>query len=290
MRHGYYMLSDRDFNGYGVYERDRLRSGAFGQLPDLSSLQQFEDVRGLAHVPTAAKLAAKAALEMMVLSRDPAPELGGVSGQASFILGQLGTPWVTQLVGQGMVVMIERASIASGTPKVLASALPPSVVMFAGTPNPRYVIVDAHPVALAAAEAFKAGTAPPATPPGQLPQPPVILQQGGCPTGMVEILGQCFARPPCPSGTQEVFGVCMPMLGQQAPPIPPIGPVPPPPIAPPPGPPPPTAPPPVEPTTAKLPSWALPAAIGVGAVAIGAVIFARRRRGPMRPNRYRAWG
>jgi len=285
MRHGYHMLSQRDFNGYGVYEDDRLGRGVFGQLPDLSTLQQFEDVRGLAHVPFAAKMAAKAALEMMVLTREPAPELGGVSGQASFILGSLGTPWVTQLVGQGMVVMIERASIASGTPKVLASALPPSVVMFAGTPNPRYVIVDAHPIALAAAEAFKAGAPPPVVLPGQLPQPPIVLQQGACPQGMVEILGQCFARPPCPSGTQEVFGVCMPMLGQQAPPIvPPIGP-PAPPISPPAEKAPPT-----EPTAAKMPAWALPAAIGVGALAIGAVLLAKRKRSPMRANRYRPWG
>jgi hypothetical protein len=258
-----YEMSTRDYEGYGVYEQDHLAMGSFGQLPNLSTLQEFEDIGGLAHVPVAAKPSAKAALELMVpQSTDDDTFI------ASFILGQTGGAWVTDLVAKGNVVMVERASIAGGAGvlTIYATDRGDEVVGLASTPNPPFVIVDGHPAVLAAALAQRNLPGVPVPVPG-LPVPvPGLPQIPGLPP--IPGVPALIPGAPCPAGmVGTVWPDCKPLPGDIPEPEP-------------------------EPEEAKvgLPTWVAPLAIAGGAIALVAGIAAYQSKGRMRRNRYRAWG
>lgn len=272
-----FILTDKDYQGYGVYEHDH-GMGAFGQLPDVASLQQVQIINGLAHVPTNLKPAAKAALEQMTFKQDPGTHVGGVTGTATYVFGQSGGPWVTNLVNQGLVVMVDRGSAATGTVKIVASREPNTIALMAG-PTSTYVIVAANPATLAAAEAYKSGGAPaprvgpaptgpvpilPATIPG-LPKP-----GDPCPPPLTGTFPNCiYAGFPTPPGTAPTP---IPMPGQPAPQSSPQ-----PPDIPPPG---------VTDKASALQKWGVPIAIGVGVLGIGALLLSRRK-GRMRANPFR---
>jgi hypothetical protein len=254
-----YEMSTKDYEGYGVYERDYLGMGAFGQLPNLSTLQDFEDIGGLAHVPVQAKPGAKAALELMVPQSSDDDTF-----TASFILGQTGGAWVADLVTKGAVVMVERASIAGGAGvlTIYATDRGDEVVGLASTPNPPFVIVDGHPAVLAAALAQRNLPGVPVPVPGlpvpvpglpPIPGVPALIPGAPCPAGMV--------------GT--AWPDCKPLPGD----IPDPGP---------------------EPEDAKvgLPTWVVPLAIAGGAIALVAGIAAYQSEGRMRRNprrRFKTW-
>lgn len=246
----HHRLSERDYEGYGVYEYDGIQG--FGQLPDLGSLQQYEVIRGLAHVPASAKPYAKQLLEQMVFTKTNLPELGGVTGTAGYVFGTPGSPWVSNLVASGYVVMVERSSVPTGTLRIVASSVPATIVLFAGQANPAYVIVDGDPGALGAAEAY-AGHGGPSGPPPALPPEPPPSTPGIPPQGALH-------PAPCDPHESEVGGWCYKIPGG---------------VEPPPGAPPPE-PGPVPPPPSKLGSWVLPVAIGAVGLGLVAVVVARR--------------
>lgn len=270
----YHQLSRADYEGNN-YEYAGV--SGLGQLPTnpLIALQTgSEEINGLAHVPTAAKPAVKAALEQLVFSKTVSPEIGGESGTAAYILGQPGSAWVSELVGKGYVVMIDRQTVPSGNIDVLATDQPASVALFAGRPNvvggAEWVVVDADPYALSAAEAVAAGKTPP-PPPGGGVVPGLPTIPGGtttCPAGQINVAGQCLSTPPCPAGTQEVYGVCFPQLTT-------------PPTTTPPTTVPPSQQPPGEPPTqvakAGAGKYLLYGAGALAVVAVGAALFSRKK-------------
>lgn len=316
MRH--HILSNNDFMGYGVYEHDHL--AGMGQLPDLGALQNYTVVGGLAQIDPSSQALAKQALQTMVFTPVAAPELGGESGTASFVLGSFGTPWVDGMVAKGYVVMAERASISTGAIKIVGTDQLASIVMLAKAPPGMWVVVDGHPATLNQARALASGTTPPGQPAPQ-PGTPGTAPATGCPPGQIKVLDACYPTPPCPAGSDDIFGACIPRLtGPTIPTLPPTQPQPTGPVAgaahpppclpgehlqsgwcfPPPGGvqpepgPSPAPPPPDARAKTKLPSWAIPVAVGAGVLGLGALIYAgtRRRSPTMRTNRrrYKAWG
>lgn len=260
-----YAMSDADYEGYGVYEHYSPVLSGMGQVPDLSALSTPECINGLGHVPAAQKAVAKQALELMVFfpSGNEGVQYGGISGEASLVMGDTGGSWVSDLVAQGYVVMAERTLAPTGSVSIMATALPASVVLFAGCPDPKYLIVDAHPAALAAAQLYKASGAPAVPPePGEAPAPD---PSAACPAGMVGVPPYCISaqspwpQPPAPA----------PLPGAPEP-VPPL--VVPPAVEPTP------AEPAAEPQKAALPSWAVPVAIGGGLLVITAAVLYSARR------------
>lgn len=245
----HYVMTRSDFEGYGVYAYDGV---GIGQVPDLGSLSQYERVNGLAHVPKAYEPMAKQLLDQMVFTKTDLPELGGVTGEASFILGSTGGGWVDGLVHDGYVVMIERATVPTGHIRVVASSVPATVVLLAGQTDPHFVIVDADGQALAAAEAYARGQAP--IPGGGTPVPP----------GVPEPPPGARHAAPCTPEEAERAGWCYPIPGGVEP-------------EPTPGP---------QPGPTKMAGWVLPAAIGASAIALVAV-FAAKSKPALTPNRRR---
>jgi hypothetical protein len=81
-------------------------------------------------------------------------QYGGISGEASYVAGSGGDPWVADFVSMGLVVLAEsQPTKPTSSVHIIATAVPTSVRELAGCPYPRYLIVDGHPAALAAAEA-----------------------------------------------------------------------------------------------------------------------------------------
>lgn len=291
----FHQLSLHDYQGHGVYSHDaygNLPMPGLPSMPNLTALQTgVEEINGLAHVPLQQKQLARQVLQAMVFTPTEEPEIGGVSGEANFVIGNTGSPWVQGLVQQGLVVMIDRESIPTSVVDVMATDQPATVALFAGMPNriggSNWVIVDGPDAVIRAAEQVHAGQAPSAPP--MLPElPPGIM-----PTA-----------PPCGPGQQEVYGLCWPLPGGAAPQLP-GGQVPPGGVFPEPGNPPgappgtpgaqPPQPPPPPPQQApeeqkKLSTAAIVGVAGIGAVAVLALIAASSgRQAPtgaaMTPNR-----
>jgi hypothetical protein len=170
------------------------------------------------------------------------------------MLGSSGGAWVTDLVNRGYVVMVENpANVAGATVRVLATGQPASVALLSQCDGGSYVIVDAYPAALVAAEAFKASGS-------EIPPMGVEPEPGDpCPPGMVGVQPYCISAsspwpeipglPPAPTPGGQVPGQTIP--GGQTP----------------------------APQKSALPAWVLPTVIGVSVLAVGGAIVVSRRRG-----------
>lgn len=324
-----YTPDHRDYEGFGLFEYSSNSPSrvtrSLGQLPAVEQLLQPTYINGLARVPSGQVAMVKVALNTMTFQATPEIHLGGVKGTATLILGGGMNPWVDELVGKGMVVMVQRASIPSGVLQVLGSVEPASVAMLAGEPLGAYVIIDGPPALIGQAEQLKGMVPlppepqPPPTTPGE-PPPTTPAGTTDCQPGQLKINGLCYPHaPPCAPTEQEVYGECFPLLGSTVPLPAPPQPLPP---APTPDPrlpvpanayPPPchaghplgpdgfcypqppgdiTPQPPAPPTgpvaKAGLPSWVLPVSIGAAVIGVVAIVATRPKRGRARAQPMRA--
>ncbi|GAG32528.1 unnamed protein product, partial [marine sediment metagenome] len=137
-----------DFEGVDVYERtdqgpridDEFRWGVYhrdglGAVPGteqlLAPLLDVEEKSGLVSVADDKRPMAVQALQLMVFAPDQAAATDPISGQASFVVGSTGSPWVQAYVGQGYMVMVNLASVSTGNPRLMMTKTPKTIVYYA---------------------------------------------------------------------------------------------------------------------------------------------------------------
>jgi hypothetical protein len=171
-----------DDEGHGVYERvdgqtamrDVMLAGIYepvGQVPELSSLLapllDTEEKSGLVAVKDTVRPAAVAALETMKFVQVSAQGVDPIEGNATYVLGEFGgSGWVTGMVNQGYMVMVQLASVNTGSPILAATKAPVTIVQrcqrnkgWAMVAGPAQLAIDAMAIAMGqVAPACPAGT------------------------------------------------------------------------------------------------------------------------------------
>lgn len=161
-----------DYEGVGVYQRtdrgkfvsDEYRLGVYsrtgvGAVPGmnelLGALLDTEQKSGLVLVRYDKKPYAIQGLELLTFQRSSAPGADPMVGQASYVMGTTGSPWVKQFVAQGFMVMVATASVPGGNVQVMVTSNPETIATYATTQG-GYAIVDGPPELAVAAANFVA--------------------------------------------------------------------------------------------------------------------------------------
>lgn len=167
------------FEGYGVYEF----SGPFGDLPPGVTLQDIiknmdayiDSSSGIQVAKPEVKPEIMTTLNSMSFVADD-DEVDGptITGQANFIVFSLGDAWATEYLKDGYAILIDKASVSSGQPKVVLTQIAGVILDHAYVGGP-FAVVDAPPALLAQAQQLAhqppTGPVPPPVPGSTGPGP-----------------------------------------------------------------------------------------------------------------------
>jgi hypothetical protein len=168
-----------DYEGYGVYEFTDGMSG-YGQLPAGTSIQDvienmdayIADVGGIQVAKTEVQQPLIDTLDKMDFVADGDETAVTVTGTASFGLLSFGSDFASEFIADGYVVMGNKASVATGTPKMIMTKIASVIADNAYVGGP-YVAVGG-PMSLlqqASASLGKGGEPVPPLPPEPSPTP-----------------------------------------------------------------------------------------------------------------------
>lgn len=179
-----HQLTSTAYEGYGVYEFNvpghlYTPPGGMGQIPGLpnmpalpSSADAITTQGGLQVVKAEFREAAIGALNQTVLKPDQADiNASLITGQASIVLGSVGSGWASDYLAKGYAILAEIATIDGGTPNMLLTKNANAITANAGV-GAGYVVVAGPGALLGAAMGPGPSPAPGTEPvPGPLPGP-----------------------------------------------------------------------------------------------------------------------
>jgi hypothetical protein len=169
---------------YGVYQRVGMGASSVPGMDQLlASLLDTEEKSGLVAVKNDKKQYAVQGLELLTFQRTSAPGADPMVGQASYVLGTVGSPWVKQFVLQGFMVMVATATVPSGNVAVMVTSNPETIATYA-TQQGGFAMVDGPAELAVAATNFKASQQQPPTCPGGQAWAPALNQCVPIPGGV----------------------------------------------------------------------------------------------------------
>lgn len=181
-------LTSNAYEGYGIYE---FNVPGHWYTPS-QAMSQFPSLPGLPSLPSPAEAMASEGgiqvlksqyrdmavklLDQMTFKSDGPESAPVVTGQATIILGTLGSGWASSYLAKGYAILAEISTIESGAPQILmtknASDIAGNAVM-----GGKFVVVASPPALLAAAQTLLAK--PPPKPPNGIVVPPPIPPPNG---------------------------------------------------------------------------------------------------------------
>jgi len=184
MRH----FTKSDFEGVNVYERldqgpnieDEFRWGVYhraglGQVPAtdqlLAPLLDVEQKSGLVSVADDKRPMAVQALQLMVFAPDQTAQGDPITGQASFVMGSAGSPWVQSYVDQGYMVMVNLASVSTANPRMMMTRSPETIAHYAKQGGGYAMVAGPSALANQAAQLASPPPTPALPPPNGVPAP-----------------------------------------------------------------------------------------------------------------------